>query len=205
MLAVGAWIAVGYLSVAGIETPAYEVVEEREGYEIRLYRPHIVAEVTVEDEYRDAMNSGFRKLADFIFGNNTAPGAEGSAKIAMTAPVQEREVKSAKIAMTAPVQERDEEGGRVVAFVMPSEYTMETLPTPNNPEVRIVEVPEKRYAVHSFSGRVPEDRMREKKEAISAMALRDGLKPVGEPILSQYDPPWTPPFMRKNEVWLEIE
>ena len=191
--------------MAGIETPKYEVVEERDGYEIRQYAPCIVAEVTVAADYERGMNSGFRKLADYIFGNNTAVGVSGAGKIAMTAPVIERKEPGQEIAMTAPVQERAaEEGKRTIAFVMPSEYTMETLPRPNNPEVRIVEVPGRKYAALTFSGSVSEKKMETKKRELADMLARDGLRSVGEPMLCQYDPPWTPPFMRKNEIWMEL-
>lgn len=206
MVALATWMAVGSMSVAGIETPAYEVEQVKEGYEIRRYAPHIVAEVTVEGDFEPALNGGFRSLADYIFGNNAAAGG-GSAEIAMTAPVQERSAKNAKIAMTAPVQERaagEDGGAHVVSFVMPSAYTMETLPKPNNPNVRLVEVSEKRYAVTSFSGGAPEEKSEKKKAELAAKLAEDGLNAVGEPILCQYDPPWTPPFMRKNEVWIEI-
>lgn len=206
MVALAAWMAVGYMSVAGIETPAYEVEEVKDGYEVRRYAPHIAAEVTVEGDFDASMNRGFRSLADYIFGNNAAADGE-KAEIAMTAPVQERSAKGEKIAMTAPVQEQaapDGDEARIVSFVMPSEYTMETLPKPNNPDVRIVEVPEKRFAVLSFSGRAPEAKSQEKKAELTGKLAADGLKAVGEPILCQYDPPWTPPFMRKNEVWIEI-
>jgi len=211
--ALGVWVAVGYFSVAGVATPEYTVVEKRDGYEVREYAPRLVAEVTVTGSRDEALNAGFRKLADFIFGNNTAsvPGApEGSApgassKIAMTAPVLERSEKGAQIAMTAPVLEKAPgAGAHVVSFVMPAEYTLATLPKPRNAEIRIVEVPATRYAVLSFSGRAREPKTDEMKARLAQLTGRDGLVTQGEPLLAQYDPPWTPPFMRKNEVWLEV-
>lgn len=210
VLAMGAltlWIVVGVVSVAGIETPKYEVVSEHKDYEIRRYASHIVAEVTMEGEYRSAMNGGFRKLADYIFGNNTSvTKKEGSEKIAMTAPVIEREAVSEKIAMTAPVIEQENaSGSRIVAFVMPSEYTLETLPKPNNPDVRLVEIPSKDYAVVRFSGTANADKAKEMKNRLLESLKRDQLEVVGEPMLAQYNPPWTPPFMRRNEVMVELK
>lgn len=206
VLALGAWIVAGLVPVAGIETPAYEVAEEKEGYEIRVYAAHIVAEVTVEGDFDGALNRGFQKVADYIFGNNTA--ADGaSAEIAMTAPVQEQATdKGEKIAMTAPVQEASAAGedAHRVAFVMPSKYTMETLPKPNNDEVQLVEVPEKRYAVIRFSGTMNGDKSAERKAAFLEQVKGDGYTVVGEPLLCQYNPPWTPPFMRRNEIWIEV-
>jgi effector-binding domain-containing protein len=207
MLSLGACIVLGSLTLAGTETPKYEVLENKEGYEIRRYAPSLVAEVTVEAPYREALNTGFRKLADYIFGNNSAPSnREESEKIPMTAPVLEQDAPSEKIAMTAPVIERsDQPDAHVITFVMPSRYTLETLPKPKNDEVTIREVPERKYAVIRFSGRVPEEKAEDYRSKIKELAARDGLKATGEPLLAQYDPPWTPPFLRKTEVWLPVE
>lgn len=198
-----ATLIVGMSAMAAIETPRYDVLEEREGYEIRQYHPQIVAEVTMTGEFKSAMNGGFRKLADFIFGNNTvAGGAEEPSKIAMTAPVIERKA----IAMTAPVtgQESGKES-HIVAFIMPSKYTLESLPKPNNPELTIRQESGRKYAVLQFSGFVPENKANGKKAELKALLTRDNLETVGEPILAQYDPPWTLPFMRRNEVWIEVK
>ena len=203
------WIAVGVVSVAGIETPGYDVEREHEGYEIRRYAPYIAAEVTMKGEFRDSMNGGFRKLADYIFGNNAKiadGGSEKSESIAMTAPVIEREVVSEKIAMTAPVVEQETEvGARIVSFIMPRKYTMETIPKPNNPEVTLVEVPAKRFAVLRFSGSVSQKKAEEKKQSLLGLLKRDNVETLGEPMLAQYNPPWTPPLMRRNEVLIELK
>lgn len=204
MVTFAAWIAVGYVSVAGVEKPAYEVVEQKGTYEIREYPAQIVAEVTVRAEYKDALNGGFRKLADFIFGNNVKDA--GPEKIAMTAPVLEREAKSEKIAMTAPVLERDaKDSAHVISFIMPSSYTMATLPKPKNPDVKLVELPKRRCGVVRFSGLVSDDKAREMKKKLVELVTLGGFDAAGEPILAQYNPPWTPPFMRRNEVWIEVK
>ena len=210
MAGVGIWIIVGLVSVSGIETPEYTVIVEKDGYEVREYSPRIVAEVTMNKAYRAALNGGFRQLADYIFGNNaTSAGDDKSEKIEMTAPVLEQEKDSEKIAMTAPVLEQEEANeeteSHVIAFVMPKKYTIETLPKPNSPDVRIVELPAKQYAVLSFSGFVPEKKAAEKKAQLRELLDRDDIDALGEPLLAQYNPPWTPPFMRKNEVWIEVE
>lgn len=202
----GVWIGIGVASVAGIEEPKYTVTATYEGFEVREYAPYIVAQVTVEGAFDDALNQGFRKIADYIFGNNTKRTGESSEKIAMTAPVIEQGVASEKIAMTAPVIEQDSAGNtRVVAFVMPSSYTMETLPTPNNPEVRLVPVAPKRFAVMRFSGNVSEADAASRKQELRDLVKAAKLETVGEPLLAQYNPPWTPPFMRRNEVLLELK
>ena len=209
MTGLAIWIAVGVVSVAGIETPGYEVVSTHDGYEIRQYAPYIAAEVTMEGDFRESMNGGFRTLADYIFGNNTkvnGDGAETSETIEMTAPVIEREFRSEKIEMTAPVIEQEGKSGtRVVSFVMPGKYTMDTLPKPNNPDVKLVEVPAKRFAAIRFSGNVSPDEAKEKKQTLSDLLKRDEVETVGEPMLAQYNPPWTPPPMRRNEVLVELK
>lgn len=203
VLAMAAWIGVGVASVAGVKSPQYTVVSNHDGYEIREYSPRLIAEVTVNGNYDDALNRGFRTLADFIFGNNTVGnGEEGtSAPIAMTAPVLE----STTIAMTAPVLESTTEGqARRVAFVMLAEYTLSTLPKPRNPDVRIVESPIQRYAAHAFSGWVDGDRAAAEKARLVERLERDQRAMAGPPELAQYDPPWTPPFMRRNEILVPI-
>ncbi len=206
VLLLGAWVGVGYASVAGIETPKYSVAEKRDGYEIREYEPQIVAEVTVEGPQDKALNQGFRKIADYIFGNNTkvSGSGSGSEKIAMTAPVLEQTESSEKISMTAPVLEQGQSGKHVVSFVMPSSYTLESLPKPNNAEVTLRQVPKRKFAVIRFSGYAPESKSAKKKAALLDSAKRDGLDTIGEPILAQYNPPWTPPFMRRNEAMVEV-
>lgn len=198
----GAWTAVGYASTKGIETPKYTLVSKTGDYEIREYAGYIRAEVVVKGTFTSSLNSGFRKVADYIFGNNTA--ASG---IAMTAPViSEKAAASEKIAMTAPVisEKSGEEGSYVVAFVMPSEYTLEKLPKPNNSEVTLREVPKQRYAVLVFGGYATEARTADKTAELVAALGRDGIKTAGEPMLAQYDPPWTPPYMRTNEVHVAL-
>jgi len=197
----GAWSAVGYASTKGIETPAYKVIEKANEYEIREYAPYIRAEVTVEGQYNEAINKGFRRVADYIFGNNTS-----RAGIAMTAPVL-TEKASEKIAMTAPVltEPAGAQDRYVVAFVMPAEYTLETLPTPNNQEVTLRQVPATRFAVLSFGGYATDKRCKKKIEQLTAALARDGKATQGEPSIAQFDPPWTPPFMRENEIQIALK
>jgi DNA gyrase inhibitor GyrI len=199
----GAWMAAGYLPVRNIETPKYEVLSAHKGYEIRQYQSHILAEVKVTGTYKESVNQGFRKIADYIFGNNTASGS-----IAMTAPVlHEKQTASEKIPMTSPVLHGKtvETGSYTVAFVMPSSYTLETLPKPNNPDVTVRVVPPKKYAALRFRGYAPEGKVARKMEAMLALLKQDNITPVGSPSVAQYNPPWTPPFMRHNEVLVEVQ
>lgn len=199
----GAWMAAGYLPVRNIETPKYDVIQEGKGYEIRQYHGYIVAEVTVSGNYRESINKGFGKVANYIFGNNTS-----SDSIAMTAPVlHEKEKTSEKIAMTAPVlHEKDEVAGNyTIGFVMPGEFTMETLPKPNNPEVRLREVPSKKIAAIRFRGYAPERAVERKTAQLLEALKNDNVMASGEPYVAQYHPPWTPPFLRRNEVLVEVQ
>jgi effector-binding domain-containing protein len=198
----GAWMAAGYLPVRNIETPKYEVLSAHKGYEIRQYQSHIVAEVKVKGTYKESVNQGFRKIADYIFGNNTASGS-----IAMTAPVLHEKQTSEKISMTAPVLlgKTGETGSYTVAFVMPSSYTLETLPKPNNPDVTVRVIPPKKYAALQFRGYAPEGKVARKMEGMLALLKQDNITMVGSPSVAQYNPPWTPPFMRHNEILVEVQ
>jgi len=199
----GGWILAGYLPTMGIETPKYKLVNKANGYEVRTYAPHIIAEVEVSGSYGDTLNQGFRKVSDYIFGNNTAKGA-----IATAAPVlHEKQPASEKIAMTAPVLHGKTvgKGAYKLAFVMPSKYTMKTLPKPGDAEVTLRAIPEKTFAVCHFGGYATEARVeRETKKLLDAME-RDNLSVAGLPVTAQYNPPWTPPFMRKNEIMVEVQ
>ena len=202
------WIAVG-VALAGlaawgpiasnVEQAKYEVIEATDGFEIRKYAPHIVAETTVEGERKQAINEGFRKIADYIFGNNTA-----SAKVAMTAPVKQEAVGQ-KIAMTAPVTQQEAGGTWKVQFVMPAEYTMKTLPKPNNTEVVLKPVAAKTFAVVTFSGTAGESSIAARTAELEARVKEKKLRTIGKPTLAFYNPPWTLPFLRRNEVLVEVK
>ena len=204
----GLWSLIGWLPTKGVEKPAYRVVSRQKGYEVREYPPTIVAEVTLEGEYKETMYGGFRQVADYIFGNNEVvlPEKEGSEKIAMTSPVlQKEEGASEKIAMTSPVlQEETADSSYTVSFIMPSEYTLESLPKPKNEKVQLRSIPSKRYAVLRFGGYATERRVEKKKRKLRELMDRDDLRSLGETMVAQYNPPWTPPYMRRNEILIEI-
>lgn len=191
------------LSRAVVEKPKYERLERRKGYEIRSYPACIVAQVTVSGGEGDAMSRGFGALADYIFGNNIA-----KSKVAMTSPVMQEAAASEKVAMTSPVlQERGEGDGadQIVQFVMPSKYTLETLPKPNNPSVTLAAREARTYAVIKFSGRGKDEQMKKKEAALREALERDDVTIAGSPVYVRYDPPWTLPIFRRNEVMLPID
>ncbi len=181
------------------EKPKYEVLAKHEVFEVRRYAPRIVAEVKVEGSAKDATSDGFRLLADFIFGNNTT-----GTKVAMTAPV-DRTATSEKIAMTAPVDRTQDGTAWTVAFTMPSAFTLETLPRPNNPRVKIRELPPKRYAVSRFSGMPKEEVVQQRMDTLRKQVEDEGYPLAGKaPVYARYDPPWTPGFLRRNEILIEL-
>lgn len=182
---------------AGTEEPMYVREATVGAIEIRRYGPRIAAQTTVVGDEEMARSAGFRRLAGYIFGGN-----HRKTEIAMTAPVAQQ---NDKIAMTAPVaQTRDADGQSVIRFFMPSKWSMDLLPQPDDERVELVEVPGETYAVLRFTGdRSP--------QAVAARSdeLLDGLRgsgytPQGDPVAWFYDPPWTLPFRRRNEVAVEV-
>lgn len=183
-----------------IEEPKYTVLEKSGAFELRAYAPKIIAETLVSGDLDDASSAGFRLIADYIFGNNTLASGE-SEEISMTAPVT-MEAKSEKISMTAPVTMAEADGKWTMHFVMPSQYTLDTLPKPNNPAVILRALPSKNYAVIRFSWFAGEEKVAKKSAELLAWVKSKNLTPLGKPELARYNPPWTPPFLRRNEVMI---
>lgn len=183
--------------VSNVEQPKYQVVKSSGNIEIRDYAPMIVAEVDIPGERRDAIGKGFRIIANYIFGNNSS-----AQKVPMTAPVTQQD--SEKLAMTAPVTQQGDGNTWRVRFIMPSSYTRGTLPKPHNPAVELKEIAAKRYAVIRFSGMAGEDSLKRRTKELNDWVVAKNLSPVSKPIYAFYNPPWTLPFLRRNEVMVEI-
>ncbi|MBI5015342.1 MAG: heme-binding protein [Deltaproteobacteria bacterium] len=186
---------------SGYEQPAYEVADRVEpGVEIRCYGPRLAAETTVEAADAEAGRSAaFRLLAAYIFGANRAKG-----EVAMTAPV-EVQSGSRKIAMTSPVEAASAGRGRhTMRFFLPAQVTLATAPEPTDPRVRLLQVPEQTLAALRFSGSRAEERVGEEKLALLVALERSPWKPTAEPVSLFYDPPWTLPFLRRNEVAVPV-
>ena len=218
-------VGVGFLAVCAmavlawgcqsVPEPRHRIVSQGKGYEIREYEGYVVAEVVMPGPWRDALYGGFRVLFDYIEGNN-----ERRAKVAMTAPVLSG--RPEKIAMTAPVLQEavpapsEEDGGRggpsgpagterhAIAFIAPAEFTVDTMPVPKDPRIRIRAIPPHKTAVLRYGGWTSVDKVGEKTGELRAMLARDGWKPVSEFRSAQYNPPWTPPPFRRNEIIVEI-
>lgn len=179
----------------GTEEPPYTVAETLGALEIRDYGPRIAAETTVDGTELSSRSAGFRRLAGYIFGGNTARSS-----IAMTAPVAQ-EAGSKTIAMTAPVvQDRAADGQWRIRFFMPAQYTLESLPRPNDPAIRIVAVPPQTYGVYRYSGSIDASATAEAQRELLRLLEGSGWAPAGEALSWFYDPPWTLPFLRRNEA-----
>ena len=183
------------------EEPKYSVLEKEPPFEVRLYAPMIIAEVQVDGDLDEASSQGFRLIAAYIFGQNQV-----SEKIAMTAPVtiEDQTTKSAKIAMTAPVAIESKADKWTVSFVMPAEYTMESIPRPINPQVQLRQIPAVKKAVISFTGFYNQQKVSEKTLELEQWMESRNLKGAGIPNFARYNPPWTLPFMRRNEVMINL-
>lgn len=193
------WTVGSYLAVRNLEEPNYVVLKKLNGYELREYQPYIIAETEVTGTYSKALNQGFSAIAGYIFGDNTS-----KTSIAMTAPVLQNE-SSEKIAMTVPVVNTlGNETTRTVSFVLPSKYTLETLPLPNNPKVILKEVPARKVAVLQFNWYATEKRILVKKEALEILIAEDGLAIDGPTQVAQYNPPFSMPLIRRNEIIIPI-
>jgi hypothetical protein len=192
------WSIWGYFS-SNVEQAEYSIIRRANGYEIREYPTHIVAQTTVSGTYEESLNQGFRIIAGYIFGGNTKKES-----IAMTAPVSAQNSTSEKIAMTAPVIATTEGTSRVISFVMPKKYTLATLPSPTDSRVQLVAIPAKKMAVLRFSWLRNADRVKEKEQRLLEMLARDGVKTIGSISFAGYNAPWTPPWMTRNEVMIEV-
>ena len=188
-------------NLSALEEPKYSVLKEYENFEIRNYDSYLVAEVDIEGSYNKTGNEAFRILAGYIFGDN-----QSSTKMNMTAPVESEAIQtSERMNMTAPVFSNKNVNGYTYRFVMESKYTQETLPVPNNSKIRITEIKDRVMAVISFSGRWSQKNF-EKHEQILVNDLKNaGIGVASEAIYARYNAPFTPWFLRRNEIMFEIE
>ncbi|AOW80448.1 SOUL heme-binding protein [Halodesulfurarchaeum formicicum] len=189
------WIAWGLYAGRSAETVPYEVRETFEDVEIRQYPRTVVAETTARNEM-----TAFRRLFDYITGSN-----EGRESVSMTAPV--KTVTGQSISMTAPVRSESTGEGELtrMAFYLPAEYDIESAPEPTDADVELREEPARTLAVIEFSWYAPDWRVRAYCDRLRSVLDSEGIEMVGESFLLRYDDPGTPPFMRRNEVGIEVE
>ncbi len=197
------WSIWGFLG-SNVERADYKVVNKVNGYEIREYPAHIVAQTKVQGEHGEAMNQGFRIVAGYIFGGNTKKES-----IAMTAPVLSQKGDNSKasenISMTAPVVVTADGNLQVISFGMPRSYKLETLPKPNDSRVEIVTIPLKKYGVMRFFWYPSDARIKRMQEKLLLSLARDGIISTGNTAYAGYNAPWTPPWMMRNEVLIEVK
>jgi hypothetical protein len=188
-------------TVMATEEPQFSILEKTPPFELRSYAPMILAEVKVEGNLDEASSQGFRLIAAYIFGQNQV-----SEKIAMTSPVvvEGQAPQSAKIAMTSPVTIESNAGQWTISFVMPAEYTMESLPKPLNSKVQLRQIPAVKRAVISFTGFYNENKIAERTLELEEWMKSKNLQGTGAPKFARYNPPWTLPFMRRNEIMIDI-
>lgn len=187
------------MSVMAKEEPKFTSLEKSGDFELRQYAPMIVAETFVVGTLDEASSAGFRLISSYIFGNNKSRSNAGEEKIAMTAPVS-FEPSSHKIAMTRPVTIEHFGDMWRVYFIMPSIYTMDTLPFPKDTRVSLREIEAQKKAVITFSGFAGEGKVKETTDALLEWMKPRGLEATSAPKFARYNPPWTLPFMRRNEI-----
>ena len=188
----------GARQAMAIEEASYQVVVKDDQFEVREYAAHVLAETLVDGTLEKAGSKAFDRLFRYISGDNQSRN-----KIAMTAPVSQERARE-KIKMTAPVSQQRVQDKWAVSFMMPAKYTLETLPEPSNPAVALRQVPERRMAVVRYSGLWSEARYLEHKTALELWMRAKGLTVSGAPVWARYNPPFTPWFMRRNEILIPV-
>ena len=189
----------GAMDAMAIEEATYKVIKKDNQFEIRDYAPHILAETVVEGDLEEAGNKAFNRLFRYISGGNRSRD-----KVAMTAPVSQEPIRE-KIKMTAPVRQQRIQEKWAVSFMMPASYTMETLPEPEDPEVKLRQVPARRMAAVRYSGFWSENGYLRHKLQLESWIRDRGLTIVGDPIWARYNPPFTPWFLRRNEILIPVD
>jgi hypothetical protein len=189
----------GYETAMAIEEASYTVIEKNGDFELRQYVPQIVAETIIEGDFDKVGNEGFSRLFGYISGNNTKKQS-----ISMTAPVSQ-EAGSEKIPMTAPVNQEQVGNKWHISFLMPSNYTLETLPEPTDKRIVLKLIPSRNVAAITYSGTWSRSRYEEHKAILEKAMSNRKLKPIGEYIFARYNPPFMPWFLRRNEVLVTVE
>lgn len=184
------------ITAMAIEEPTYQVLEIFPEFELRRYSPTLVAETEVSGDFEGAGNQAFRRLADFIFGNNVA-----GARIEMTAPVTQRPATDPAGSQTIAAEPQ---GDYRLSFVMPARFNAETLPAPKDPSIEIRGEPSRTLAARRYSGRWSWENYRDNEAVLLEAVRAAGLTPVGPTLYARYNAPYVPWFLRRNEVLVEV-
>lgn len=188
----------GVVTAMATEEAPYTVIKTDDIFELREYAPQVLAEIIVDGDLEGAGNKAFRPLFRYISGDNKSRG-----KISMTVPVSQ-EQKGEEIAMTAPVSQQSVQGKWAVSFMMPASFTMETLPTPDDPNIKLRQVPARRVAAVRYSGFWSEEKYLLNKEKLEKWIKENRFTVTGEPVWARYNAPFTPWFMRRNEILIPV-
>ena len=183
--------------MSNVEIPDYKLLKKEQNIEIRQYPSFIIAEVKTAGPRQASISAGFRILADFIFGNN-----EGEKQLSTNGPITQQ--KGTKIAMTAPVQQEKMDTEWAISFIMPSKFSIDTVPSPINDRIKIIQMPSRRYAVITFSGRSTEENLSTHTNELEKYIDGSNYTKAGKAKYAFYNPPWTLPFLRRNEVQFEL-
>lgn len=185
--------------IQGVKEANYSVLKDNDHIQIRQYQSVVVAQTEVMADYKTASNVAFRRLFDYITGSN-----KKQQKIAMTAPVLQ-EAQAEEITMTAPVIQEKSGQAWLMSFVLPAEYTLANAPIPLDPAIKIKEIPSKKTAVLQYSGFLSEQNIAERTQKLEAWLQEHGYKAIAPARSAGFDPPWTLPFFRRNEIHIDIE
>lgn len=185
--------------IRSVEILDYEVLERDGFFDIRQYNAYWTIRTEIEGDYRESSSKGFRLLFNYISGNNIQ-----QENISMTGPVMQR-AKGEKIAMTGPVLQQKKGKIWTMEFVLPSRYNAKQPPEPLDPEVKLLKTPGYRAAALRYSGSLKEDKYNARAKELMEIIRAKKLQPLGEPYSAGYDPPWTIPFLRRNEVLIILE
>jgi len=203
MMFVGIFMAASIISIGppamAIEEPSYSVITTEGNFELRKYSSYILAETYVEGDFEAVGSEGFRRLANYIGGKN-----QKKESISMTAPVSQKPA-SEKIAMTAPVSQARENGRWRIAFIMPSAYTMDTLPIPDDERIALREEKEKTVAVIRYSGTWGKKRYEDHATKLMEWISKKNWKILGAAVWARYNPPFMPWFLRRNEILIPVQ
>jgi effector-binding domain-containing protein len=176
--------------ISNLETPPYQVLHKEHDIEIRTYPRMLIAETIVSGDMGEARKNGFKILAAYIFGDNKTASGQANIKIPMTTPVMQQQLES---------------GQWAIRFYMPGSYTVENIPSPINQSVKLSLLTEGKYVVIQFKGGTSKDGLKQPSHKLMKYITEKKLKTISSPILSIYNPPWTPSFMRRNELWIKIK
>ena len=191
-------ITTGIQKAMAVEEASYVVISKDKPFEIREYAPHVIAETLVEGNMENVSNKAFMKLFRYISGSNVS-----RSKVAMTAPVSQQSTGE-KIPMTAPVAQQRVDEKWLVSFMMPKSYTLSTLPQPEDTSITLRQVPAQRMAVVRYSGMWSEKNYLSHELELVAWMKKMGLTPTGNAVWARYNPPFTPWFLRRNEVMIPV-